>query len=73
MLGAEDYDIDVRFSGQKATFIGIWVLPTANSLDVIKARARGAARDPEAAARRDEARHPLRRHRLTSTTRSTRC
>ncbi|MCE9518428.1 MAG: efflux RND transporter permease subunit [Verrucomicrobia bacterium] len=36
-LGAEDYDSDVRFSGQKATFVGIWVLPTANSLDVIKA------------------------------------
>ena len=36
-LGAEDYDSDVRFSGQKAVFMGIWVLPTANSLDVIKA------------------------------------
>lgn len=35
-LGAESYDSDVRFSGQKATFMGIWVLPTANSLDVIK-------------------------------------
>ncbi|MDB6173308.1 MAG: efflux pump, family, inner rane protein AcrB/AcrD/AcrF family [Chthoniobacteraceae bacterium] len=37
VLGAEDYDTDVRFTGQKATFMGIWVLPTANSLDVIKA------------------------------------
>ncbi|MHA3774271.1 efflux RND transporter permease subunit [Verrucomicrobiota bacterium sgz303538] len=36
-LGAEDYNSDVRFSGQKATFMGVWVLPTANSLDVIKA------------------------------------
>lgn len=36
-LGAEDYDSDVRFSGQSATFMGIWVLPTANSLDVIQA------------------------------------
>jgi multidrug efflux pump len=36
-LGAEDYDTDVRFSGQHATFMGIWCLPTANSLDVIKA------------------------------------
>lgn len=35
-LGAEDYDQDVRFSGQAATFMGIWVMPTANSLDVIK-------------------------------------
>ncbi len=36
-LGAENYDADVRFDGEKATFMGIWVLPTANSLDVIKA------------------------------------
>src|SRR5256886_3908980 len=35
-LGAEDYDSDVRFSGEKAVFMGIWVLPNANSLDVIK-------------------------------------
>jgi len=35
-LGAENYDEDVRFGGQKATFMGIWVLPNANSLDVIK-------------------------------------
>jgi multidrug efflux pump len=34
-LGAEDYDMDVRFNGQKAVFMGIWVMPTANSLDVI--------------------------------------
>ena len=37
VLGAESYDEDVRFSGQKATFMGVWALPTANSLDVIKA------------------------------------
>jgi multidrug efflux pump len=36
-LGAENYDQDVKFNGQTATFMGIWVLPTANSLDVIKA------------------------------------
>ena len=36
VLGAEDYESDVRFNGQGATFMGIWVLPTANSLDVIK-------------------------------------
>jgi len=36
VLGAENYDEDVRFNGQTATFMGIWVLPTANSLDVIK-------------------------------------
>ena len=36
VLGAENYDSDVRFNGQNATFMGVWVLPTANSLDVIK-------------------------------------
>jgi multidrug efflux pump len=35
VLGAEDYDSDVRFNGQNSTFMGVWVLPTANSLDVI--------------------------------------
>src|SRR5437588_2290422 len=36
VLGAETYDEDVRFNGESATFMGVWVLPTANSLDVIK-------------------------------------
>ena len=35
VLGAENYDQDVRFNGQTATFMGVWVLPAANSLDVI--------------------------------------
>ncbi len=35
VLGAENYDEDVRFDGQTATFMGIWVLPTANALEVI--------------------------------------
>ena len=35
-LGSENYEEDVRFNGQSATFMGIWVLPTANSLDVIR-------------------------------------
>ncbi|MDE3083935.1 MAG: efflux RND transporter permease subunit, partial [Verrucomicrobiota bacterium] len=35
VLGAENYDTEVRFGGQSATFIGIYVLPTANVLDVI--------------------------------------
>src|ERR1700726_2492294 len=35
-LGGEDYNTEVRFSGQKAVFMGIWVLPNANSIDVIK-------------------------------------
>ena len=37
VLGAETYEQDVRLSGQKAVFMGIWVLPNANSLDVISA------------------------------------
>ncbi len=37
VLGAEDYDSQVRMSGERAVFMGIWVLPNANSLDVIKA------------------------------------
>jgi multidrug efflux pump len=36
VLGAENYDSEVRFSGERAVFMGIWVLPNANSLDVIK-------------------------------------
>ncbi len=36
VLGAENYDAEVRFSGQTAVFMGIWPLPNANSLDVIK-------------------------------------
>ena len=40
VLGAEDYDTEVRFSGQTAVFMGIWPLPNANSLEVIK-RVRG--------------------------------
>jgi len=35
VLGAEDYDAEVRFSGQTAVFMGIWPLPNANSVDVI--------------------------------------
>jgi multidrug efflux pump len=36
VLGSENYDQEVRFNGEAATFMGIWVLPTANTLDVIK-------------------------------------
>src|SRR5207244_9590467 len=35
-LGAETYDQIVSFNGQTAVFIGIFVLPTANTLDVMK-------------------------------------
>ena len=36
VLGAEDYESEVRFGGEKAVFMGIWPLPNANSLDVMK-------------------------------------
>ena len=36
VLGAEDYDSEVRMSGRRAVFMGVWVLPTANTLDVIR-------------------------------------
>jgi multidrug efflux pump len=47
VLGAENYDDDVRFNGETATFMGVWVLPTANSLDVIR-RVRQAMPEIEA-------------------------
>ena len=28
VLGAEDYDSEVRFSGERAVFMGVWVCPT---------------------------------------------
>jgi multidrug efflux pump len=37
VLGSENYEEEVRFNGEAATFMGIWVLPTANTLDVIGA------------------------------------
>jgi multidrug efflux pump len=46
-LGAENYDEDVRFDGETATFMGIWVLPTANALEVIE-RVRAAIPEIEA-------------------------
>ncbi|HEY8079395.1 MAG TPA: efflux RND transporter permease subunit, partial [Labilithrix sp.] len=36
-LGAETYDSDVRMSGKHAVFMGVWVMPNANSLEVIAA------------------------------------
>ena len=36
VLGAENYEQEVRFNGETATFMGVWVLPTANSLEVIQ-------------------------------------
>ena len=36
VLGAESYDTEVRFGGQTATFMGLWVLPTESTVEVIK-------------------------------------
>ncbi|MEP6809221.1 MAG: efflux RND transporter permease subunit [Chthoniobacterales bacterium] len=36
VLGAEDYNSEVRFSGTRAVFMGIFVLPNANAIDVVK-------------------------------------
>ncbi|MEJ1973116.1 MAG: efflux RND transporter permease subunit [Lacunisphaera sp.] len=36
VLGAENYDTEVRFGGETATFMGIWVLPTESTVEVIK-------------------------------------
>ncbi len=36
VLGAETYDADVRFNGETAVFVGVWVLPTANTLEVMQ-------------------------------------
>jgi multidrug efflux pump len=37
VLGADDYNTDVNYSGETAVFMGVFVAPNANSLDVIKA------------------------------------
>jgi len=34
-LGAEDYETEVRYSGQTAVFMGIHPLPNANTIDVV--------------------------------------
>jgi multidrug efflux pump len=36
VLGAEDYNTAVRFSGVNGVFIGVSALPTANAIDVVK-------------------------------------
>ncbi|MBP6506332.1 MAG: efflux RND transporter permease subunit [Opitutaceae bacterium] len=34
-LGAESYDEEVRFGGQTATFMGLWVLPSESTVEVM--------------------------------------
>jgi len=36
VMGADNYDQEVRMSGKQAVFMGVWVLPNANSLDVME-------------------------------------
>src|SRR5574342_287790 len=36
VLGAEDNNVAVNYSGKTAVFIGVWPMPNANSLDVIE-------------------------------------
>jgi multidrug efflux pump len=47
VLGAETYDAEVHFNGENAVFIGIWALPTANTLEVMQ-RVREAMPDIQA-------------------------
>lgn len=35
-LGAEDYDTEVSFNGQSAVFMGIFPLPSANTIEVVQ-------------------------------------
>ncbi len=35
-LGSDSYETAIRFDGQSAVFMGIWVMPNANTLDVIR-------------------------------------
>lgn len=37
VLGADDYSVEVNYSGQTAVFMGVFVAPNANSLEVIRA------------------------------------
>lgn len=36
VLGAESYDEEVKFGGQTATFMGIWVMPSESTVEVIQ-------------------------------------
>jgi multidrug efflux pump len=47
VLGADNYDAAIRFDGKSAIFMGVWVMPNANSLDVIRS-ARAVIEDIQA-------------------------
>jgi len=36
VLGAENYDSEVTFTGETAVFIGVWPLPNSNAIEVIQ-------------------------------------
>lgn len=44
VLGAESYDEEVRFGGKTATFMGVWVMPSESTVEVIR-RVRDAMPD----------------------------
>ena len=62
---------DVRFNGETAVFMGVWVLPTANSLDVVRGVREVDAGYRGAGSGRHEGRNSLRLDRSTSRTPST--
>jgi len=72
VLGADNYEMDVRMSGARAIFMGVWVLPNATR-STSKAGARGAGQGPERAPHGAQRHDRLRRHQSTSTAPSTRC
>ena len=54
VLGAEDYDSEVRFSGERAVFMGVYVLAGCKFARGHQARAQGNGRHPKRTARRPE-------------------
>ena len=54
VLGAENYDFSVSYSGLSGVFIGIKPSPTANVLDVVRAGQSGPARNRPAASQRHQ-------------------
>ncbi len=71
-LGADSYDQDVRMSGEKAVFMGVWVLPNANSTRRDRTRPQGEWRRSRRSSRRGCRRASRSTPPSTSRTRSTR-
>ena len=64
VLGAENYDEDVRFNGETAVFMGVWVLPDGQLARGHRAGARRDAGHPGAAARGHDGGHSVRLDRV---------